>query len=99
MTVYLYSLCVFVGLISGPLLAVLSEPPAHDGPVLVISLVPGLREQIIERAGGRIVGPQQAAFGSFATSNDPNFVQNLQASDVWFVVNGRRIAKLCGVET
>ena len=99
MTHFLYGLTIIGTLIAGPLIVALSSVPQESDLVLVLAPDVQVRENMIREAGGRLVGPEQAVFGSFAVSDDPEFVTSLKASGAWFVVNGQRIALLCGVDT
>ena len=56
------------------------------------------RERLVVEAGGELIGPRQAVFGSLAISEDPNFAALLKSSGAWFVVDGQTFARLCGVE-
>lgn len=94
----------FVSLIMMPLLAlpimiVASAGPFSGGPVLVVSPWGEATQANISQAGGRLIGPQSAPLGAFATSDDPDFPQRLKASGAWAVINGARLAAICGVET
>lgn len=99
MAAKLYVLVAAAGLVSGPMIAFSSAPPVMGELVLIMGPDTTQREQLVHKAGGRVIGPKQAMFGSFAVSDDPKFAEKLTAfSGVWFVVDGRQIARLCGVE-
>ena len=99
MTYFLYGSTIIGTLIAGPLVVALSKVPEENDLVLVLAPDMKVRERMILEVGGRLIGPEQAVFGSFAVSDDPEFVPSLKASGAWFVVNGQRIALLCGVDT
>ena len=98
MTYFLYGSTIIGTLIAGPLVVALSGAPQEDDLVLVLAPDAQGRAHMIHEAGGRVIGPEQAIFGSFAVSDDPEFIPSLKASGAWFVVNGQRIAQLCGVD-
>ncbi len=95
---YLYIVVALAALIAGPAITLASAPPLAGDLVLVVSADKANRTLHITNAGGRLVGPEEAAFGSFAMSEDPEFVQKLKSSGFWLVFDGRQFARLCGVE-
>lgn len=99
MVPFLYCLLAVVSLSAGPVIAVFSVPPAGGELVLVITPDSTQRARIVAAADGRLVGPEEALLGSFAVSESPDFAERLKTSGAWIVVNGRHVARLCGVET
>ena len=86
-----------VALAAGPVIVLASAPPRGDAPFLVVSGWGSEAEARVLEAGGRIVGPMRAPLGVFATSDDPGFARALRAAGAWAVIDGGRIAALCGV--
>lgn len=85
-------------LVTGPLVMLAAPPVAGDGPLLVVSGWGAGAERRIGAAGGRVVGPLRAPLGVLATSDNPAFADNLRAAGAWAVLDGRRIAALCGAD-
>ena len=85
-------------ILAGPAIAFFSSPPVPGEPVLVVGHDSAQREWIVEQAGGRLVGPEDATWGSLAVSKESEFVKELHASGAWIVIDGRAAARLCGVE-
>ena len=50
------------------------------------------------RGGLMITGFGSAPLGVLAYSDDPAFADNLRAAGAWAVLDGRRIAALCGAD-
>lgn len=98
MSAHFYALGAVFGLMTGPAITLASAKPVAGELVLVIAQDSADRSRAIEDAGGRIIGPEQAIWGSLAVSDSPEFIQNLRSSGFWFVVDGRPIARFCGVE-
>lgn len=88
----MFVLAVFVG----PLIVLASADAPKDAPLLVISGWGDTAEARIAAAGGEVVGPIRAPLGLFATSRDPKFPDALRAAGAWAVIDGGRIAALCG---
>jgi hypothetical protein len=83
-----------------PVVLAMSSPPQPDEPVLVVALVGALGlDEIIANAGGEILGPEQAPLATLAYSSDPDFINQLHLNGAWLVLDGRRIAAICGVSS
>ncbi len=82
--------------LAGPMLGVLSLPPASHGLVLVLAPPWVNRETAIRAAGGHGVGPT-APLGTLTQADDPGFGDLLRAAGPFLVVDGQAIATLCGV--
>lgn len=90
--------CMFPGLLFGvPLLALTAQPPIAGQPVLVVVAPWDSLFGVVEKAGGRVIGPQLATLGGLAIAEQPEFFQNLKKQGAWAVLDGRRTALLCGV--
>lgn len=87
-----------VSLVIGPLIVFASSPADGNGPLLVVSGWghDGLR--LVAEAGGQIYGPVRAPLGVLAFSADPAFADTLRAAGAWAVLDGSKIAALCGAE-
>ena len=83
--------------LSGPVLAIASQPPASHGLVLVISPPCTDRDAPILAAGGRGLGTRVAAMGTLAQADNPDFAARLRADGPFLVLDGRALAALCGV--
>ncbi|MBW4710327.1 hypothetical protein KX928_21265 [Roseobacter sp. YSTF-M11] len=97
MSVFAHVSSLIVAAVAGPVLALLSSPPTPGDVALVIAPPWAEREQIVTRAGGRVVGPATAIFGTLAISADPDFKSALLSEGAWVIVDGRSVAYLCGV--
>ncbi len=83
-----------------PVVLVMSSPPQQGEPVLVLAPVGGQGlDKIIANAGGEVLGPEQAPLATLAYSSDPDFINQLHLSGAWLVLNGSRIAAICGVSS
>lgn len=85
-------------LVIGPLIVFASAPAPAGGPLLVLTGHGAGIAQIVARAGGHVYGPVRAPLGVLAYSDDPAFADNLRAAGAWAVLDGRRIAALCGAD-
>ena len=85
--------------LAGPMLPLVSLPPAAGGVVLVVS--PPWRDAmaIIDAAGGRPVGPVTTWLGAFAMSDAADFADRLRTAGAWASLNGTALAALCGWDT
>ena len=88
---------VFTGS-AGPLLALAAAKPQRGEIMLVIGPDAVAVQTAVLNAGGRVIGPQVARFGVLALSAEEAFATTLLEEGAWFVVDGRRIAFLCGIE-
>ena len=93
-----YGLALISLLFAGPLLALAASKPVPGEAVLVIGPGTAARAEMIEAAGGRVRGPEDARFGALALSDNDDFAAALLERGAWFVVDGRRVAFLCGVD-
>lgn len=84
--------------LSGPVLPLFALPGGTGAMLLVVT--PPWRDSIgvIERAGGRPIGPEASLLGRFATSDGADFPARLRASGAWAVLDGQAVATLCGWE-
>jgi hypothetical protein len=92
------ALALAVTAMSGPVLAVAGAAPSGTLVLVVSAPGPGARDALIRSAGGRPVGPSQAALAGFATSRAPDFPRRLRDAGAWLVLDGARIARICGFE-
>lgn len=83
---------------AGPLLAVASAPAPDGGVVLVLSPPWAASEEIVHQSHGRLLGPDTGRFATFAVSEAPGFASRLKKHGAWFVLDGTKMAQLCGVE-
>ncbi|MEM7709531.1 MAG: hypothetical protein AAF264_02030 [Pseudomonadota bacterium] len=87
-------------LLSGPLLAVASAG-APEGPILLIVAPPWLPvSEIAARAGARSIDPFDAPLGGLVTASgpaDPGLAEALSRAGAWAVLDGSRLAAICGV--
>lgn len=91
----LYISPVFALLI-GPAIVFASAPVSEGGPLLVISGWGARAEAVVAAADGWIYGPVRAPLGVLAFSDNPAFADQLRAAGAWAVLDGSRIAALCG---
>lgn len=93
----LLGLSVLLGLGGGLVLPVIAAPaPTSD---LALVIVPPWVDagRMTERAGGRAVGPVQAPFAVLSRFEGVVPVDDLKRAGAWSVVDGTRLALLCGV--
>lgn len=88
---------MFVIVLSGPFALAINTPPNGDDLRLVI--VPPWRsaQALIQAAGGTPIGPSTAPFAAFAKPNAPDFDQQVRLGGAWGVLDGVRLARICGV--
>ena len=87
-----------MALITGPVIVLAGSPSRVDRPVLVVSLPWGpSSEQIVQRAGGRLLGPESAPLGVLATSDASEFRSRLRAEGAILVIGASLIASICGI--
>ena len=87
-----------LALMAGPVMLLAAPPAAAGGLVLVISPPwSGGAARIVVQSGGQLVGPDAAPFARFATSEGPKFDRKLREAGAWAVLDGTRLAAICGV--
>ncbi|WP_407494016.1 hypothetical protein [Pseudooceanicola sp. MF1-13] len=96
--------CCAIGLaLMGPLLPLLTMPPADGDLVLVLSPPWADAMSIIDQAGGRPVGPETSWIGAFAQVDQmtqvAGFADRLKQAGAWAAFDGTAIAALCGWES
>lgn len=93
----LLGLGLATALVSSWLGLVFSPVSIGDGPVLVVVLPWGASpEQVVLRAGGRLVGPEQAPLSVLAQGATP---EQFRAAGAWLVADPGRLPFLCAAET
>lgn len=81
----------------GPALALVSSPAVPGEPVLVLTLPwNGSAEGLIEQSGGFALGPISVPLATLAMPEAPDFIQKLKSGGAWLVLDGRRLAAICG---
>ena len=93
------SLCVAIGIFAGPIAALTFAEPARSDIALVIAPPWVAHDELIEAADGKIIGPTSAYFGVLATSEQADFVETVKSKGAWFVLDGERMAAICGIKT
>lgn len=94
----IYSLVLVFVLLAGPFLALAGSKPMPGEVMLVIGPGSTARQEMIQETGGRVIGPEMAHFGAFALSEREDFASALLEQGAWFVIDGRQVAFLCGVD-
>lgn len=94
-----YCFALISVLLAGPLLALATSKPVPGEIMLVIGPDPSAQYAMVKEAGGRPLGPEIARFGLLVISENEDFATSLMQEGAWFVVDGRQMALLCGVET
>ena len=74
-----------------------SDPASAAAPVLAVAPPWIDLDAAIARAGGRAVSPAPAPMAALAVGPGPDFARRLKAAGAWMVLDGRRLADLCGV--
>jgi hypothetical protein len=70
--------------------------PEPGQPVLVVAPPwSGGAAEIVERASGREIYPTRAPLAVMAVFDDPS---QLETAGAWLVLDGRRVAAICGIE-
>jgi hypothetical protein len=85
--------------LTGPILALSAARPVPGELVLVIAPPWIDRVEAISQSGGQVIGPITPFFQTFALSDQPSFDTILKENGAWFVLDGRRLALLCGDTT
>jgi len=94
-------LSLAAGVLVGPALALATAtaPAPEAGGVLLVVAPAAQARALVARAGGAEVAPVSAPFAILATSGDADFAARLRRAGAWLVLDGRAIARLCGVPT
>lgn len=93
----LVSLIVFT-LCAPPVLGLAATPPVGEAPRLVLFAPWADGAALVRQAGGRPIGPLEAPMGVLAVAEDTAaFDRRVRAAGAWTVIDGRAIARLCGV--
>jgi hypothetical protein len=81
----------------GPAALALGATPAQPGrPALVIAAPWTDVEAALAAAGGRAIGPVRPRIAALGVVDDPAALKRL-AGEVWWIVDGAALARLCGV--
>lgn len=97
MRVIAVAIAILLASLAGPLLALVSAKPVEGEIMLVIGPSASLQPQVVEAAGARLVGPQIAPFGVLVQPAAAMRPDALLEGGAWLVVDGRYLAKPCGV--
>lgn len=82
--------------VAAPIFAILeSSDPQVNVPALVIAFN---AVEVVDTAGGRLVGPQQAPFAVLAIG-DRAFIDSIRGPGIWLARDGTWLAQLCGYLT
>jgi len=73
------------------------DPASAAAPVLAVAPPWIDLDAAIARAGGRAISPAPAPLAALAVGPGPDFARRLKAAGAWMVLDGRRLADLCGV--
>ena len=85
--------------LSSALLVPFVVAPAPDGDLALVIAPPWVDiDTVIAGSGGGLVGPVQAPFATLARFETDVPVHRLKGHGAWAVLDGRRIALICGVE-
>ena len=84
--------------LSGPLFALAGARPDPTSVLLVVvsPAGPGAVD-VIRAAGGVPIGPNRAPLASLAAPAAPDFALRLRDAGAWLVLDGQRLAAICGV--
>ncbi|MCV3271768.1 hypothetical protein [Roseobacter sinensis] len=98
MPVFIHVFAFAFAALAGPVLALASAKPVPGEIMLAIGPAAVLHEAVALSHSGRVLGPELARFGVLVQSDQTNFAPVLLENGDWFVVDGRRIAAICGVD-
>jgi len=89
----------FLTISLAPFLLLAAVPsPSVGSPVLVVSGPWGITAaQAIERAGLFEIAPERAPLGALTTLTALKDIEVLKSNGAWFVIDGKKVAELCGV--
>ncbi len=79
-----------------PVMAVVSTPVEPGSLVLVVASPTQDFEQLVQDAGGQVVGAEKRYLSVLGVSDDPQFADRLLALGAWAVLDGSIQAWLCG---
>lgn len=87
--------------LSGPVLAIAGAAPS-PGSILLVVTPPGLSVAVVAaRAGARPVDPFDAFMGGLVAAEEgrasPDLAAALREAGAWLVLDGSRLAAICGV--
>lgn len=85
-----------IAALSGPLAALSSAPFRPDRPALVVLPPWASAEDVVARAGGRIIGLARAPLAVLVTGQGPGLEDRLRAAGAWTVLDGSSLSLLCG---
>jgi len=88
---------LFIGLI-GPILALATAKPQAGEILLVVGPDPVFLQAAVVNAGGRLIGPELARFGMLVIAESEQFTSEILKQGAWIILDGRRLAHICGVE-
>lgn len=99
MPVLVYGFLFLTAAFTGPVLAVANAQPVTGSVSLVIGSPWKSSMDIITETDGQLVGPYSLRIGALAASDDPEFINDLKSAGAWFILDGDRLAQMCGVTT
>ena len=87
-----------LAVIAGPVALAMGAEPDVGAPVLVVAPPWGPPpESIVHAAGGAVMSPEQNTISTLAVSEDADFLEKLRQSGAIILLDGRRLAAICGV--
>jgi hypothetical protein len=84
--------------LAGPLLALTQSRP-RPGEIVIVASLPWSEAPavLIERAGGKRVGPDATPIAVLAIFEDRDFIASLKDAGAWLVLDGQSLSAFCGV--
>lgn len=71
-----------------------------QGPAYLVLTAPwSAAEEVVSRAGGRLVGPRQPAWARVVTGEGHDFPDRLRSAGAWAVLGDPRLLRFCGVSS
>ena len=91
------AVCFLLVVCIGGLVALASSVAVPGEPVVVLSLTgTQSRERLVMQSGGRMIGLFSTPLASLAVSSESAFIPLLRSTGAVIVLDGRKIAQLCG---
>lgn len=90
------SAAFLIAALAGPIAALGASTPRANEPVLAIAPPWVDVAGVVDRAGGRAIGPWRAPLATLAQGHGAQFADRLRAAGAWIVIDGAALARICG---
>ncbi len=86
---------ICLNLLLAPVALIAGAQPQLGEPLVVVAAPWVDAADVIAKAGGRVIGPEQPVLANIAIYDDPAFLDRLEAHGALFVLSAARLDAIC----